>query len=87
MIYDYILSETMFCSNSSSCFNKNPCLFGHCICPKDYNFNEKDDIRYNSLTLPIIGAILYDVPSLSYVYCFICILLASIGLINNIKLY
>ncbi|CAF2035149.1 unnamed protein product [Rotaria magnacalcarata] len=69
----------------SSYLNENRCLFGVCICPKTYYISQHSNIIHNgSLTLPMIGAILYDLPSLRYVYCFIFICLALIGLINNI---
>ncbi|CAF0978138.1 unnamed protein product [Rotaria magnacalcarata] len=69
----------------SSYLNENRCFFGVCICPKTYYISQHSNIIHNgSLTLPMIGAILYDLPSLRYVYCFIFICLALIGLINNI---
>ncbi|CAF4090730.1 unnamed protein product [Rotaria sordida] len=74
----------MLCTNSSSYLNENRCLLGYCSCPKEYYFNKDNDIHYNAITLPMIGAILYDLRSLRYVYCFILILLALIGIINNI---
>ncbi|CAF2034766.1 unnamed protein product [Rotaria magnacalcarata] len=75
----------MLCSHMSSYLNENRCLFGVCICPKTYYISQHSNIIHNgSLTLPMIGAILYDLPSLRYVYCFIFICLALIGLINNI---
>ncbi|CAF4853713.1 unnamed protein product, partial [Rotaria sp. Silwood1] len=74
----------MLCSNGSSYLKENRCLFGFYTCPKEYYLNNNKDIHYNALTLPMIGAIVYDLPLLRYVYGFILILLASIGIINNI---
>ncbi|CAF0802666.1 unnamed protein product [Rotaria sp. Silwood1] len=74
----------MLCSNGSSYLKENRCLFGFYTCSKEYYLNNNKDIHYNALTLPMIGAILYDLPLLRYVYGFIFILLASIGIINNI---
>ncbi|CAF4304534.1 unnamed protein product, partial [Rotaria sordida] len=74
----------MLYSNGSSYINEDRCLFGFCICPKEYYFNKNNDIHYNTTTLPMIEAIFYDLRSLRYIYCFIFILLALIGIINNI---
>ncbi|CAF2361511.1 unnamed protein product [Rotaria sp. Silwood2] len=74
----------MLRSNCSSFLNENRCLFGFCTCPKEYDLYKNNEIYYNALTLPMIAAILYDLPLLRYVYGFIFILLASIGIINNI---
>ncbi|CAF3371597.1 unnamed protein product [Rotaria socialis] len=69
----------------SSYLNVSRCLFGVCICPKTYYISQHSNIIHDgSLTLPMIGAILYDLPSLRYVYCFTFICLFLIGLINNI---
>ncbi|CAF3357231.1 unnamed protein product [Rotaria socialis] len=69
----------------SSYLNVSRCLFGVCICPKTYYISQHSNIIHDgSLTLPMIGAILYDLPSLRYVYCFTFICLSLIGLINNI---
>jgi hypothetical protein len=55
----------------TSCLNVSNCV------------HPNRDIRNHSLTLPVVGAILYDTPSLRYMYIFIFIFLASIGLISN----
>ncbi|CAF0855775.1 unnamed protein product [Adineta ricciae] len=60
------------------------CLFGFCLYSKEYFLNQYYTIRSNAFTLPFIGAIYYDLPSLQYVYMSILIVLILIGLLNNI---
>jgi hypothetical protein len=74
----------MLCLNATSCQHENLCVFGLCICSNEYYLNKHDDTRYYTLVLPMIGAIIYDLPSLRNIYFLIIILLSSIGLINNI---
>jgi hypothetical protein len=68
------------CSKDSSCTNSGRSVAGICVCTTD-NTNETRD---NALTLPIVGAILHDIPSLQHIYLMVFIFLASIGLISNI---
>ena len=63
----------MLCFNDSCCPDGNQSVLGLCI-----------DSRYDTLTLPMIWAIVYDLPSLRNIYFLIFICLISIGLINNI---
>lgn len=65
------------CLNDSNCASGSRCVSKICVYPNR-------DIGNSSLILPIVGAILYDTPSLRYVYFCIFICLASIGLISNI---
>jgi ABC-type transport system involved in multi-copper enzyme maturation permease subunit len=66
----------LLCLNNSSCMSSGRCISGICVCTNS-------EVRYNALTLPIVGAIRHDIPSLRYIYLFIFIFLASIGLISN----
>jgi hypothetical protein len=72
----------LLCLNDSNCINRGRCVSGICICS---NFTGTDnEIQYHALTLPVVGAILHDIPSLYYMYHFILIFFVSIGLISNI---
>ncbi|CAF1303075.1 unnamed protein product [Adineta steineri] len=74
----------MLCLNSSHCQNGNRCLLGFCIYPKENYFTDQYSIHSNAVILPIIGATRHDLPSLWHMYIWIFIILALIGLLNNI---
>ena len=69
-----------FCSNDTNCIDSGRCVLGICVCTT----SKINETRYNALTLPIVGAILHDIPSLRHIYLFVFIFLASIGLLSNL---
>ncbi|CAM4928771.1 unnamed protein product [Rotaria socialis] len=72
------------CLNDSNCISNGQCVSGICVCTSQHFTGKHDEHRYNSLTLPMVGAIVHDIPSSYHVYIFICIILTFIGLISSI---
>ncbi|CAF2876811.1 unnamed protein product [Rotaria sp. Silwood2] len=72
------------CLDDSNCINNGRCFSGVCVCTNEYFTDQHHEIRNHALTLPIVGAILDDIPSLRHFYLFIFIFLAAIGLVSNI---
>jgi hypothetical protein len=64
----------ILCLNDSNYVNDGRCVTGICVCTSEY---------LNALTLPMVSAILRDVPSSRHVYLAIFISLALIGFISN----
>lgn len=72
------------CLTHSDCANHGQCVYGACVCASNYITNKNDTNAYNAVTLPVVGAILYDNPTFYNVYLLVFTFLTCAGLISHI---